>query len=234
MTSQLTVEPTPEPVSPQRRQEILAAPGFGRYFTDHMVTMHWSPQARWHDGRVHAYGPLSLDPATAVFHYAQQIFEGLKAYRHEDGSVWTFRPEMNAQRFRSSAHRLALPELPEEDFLDAVHSLVRTDREWVPSGGETSLYLRPFMYASEVFLGVRAAQLVTFCVIASPAGSYFARGPHPVTIWLSTDYTRAAVGGTGAAKCGGNYAASLLPQRQAAEHGCEQVVFLDSTERTWV
>jgi branched-chain amino acid aminotransferase len=229
------LEPSAEPVEPRRRQEILAAPGFGRYFTDHMVTALWTPEAGWHDGRVHAYAPLVLDPATAVLHYAQEIFEGLKAYAHEDGSVWMFRPELNAGRFRRSAHRLALPELSEDAFLDALRSLVRTDREWVPRGGETSLYLRPFMYASEVFLGVRPSRHVTFCVIASPAGSYFARGGlEPVAIWLSTRYARAGEGGTGTAKTGGNYAGSLLPQREAAEHGCDQVVFLDSKEHTWV
>ena len=236
MTSdlELRVEPAAEPVDAQRRQEILADPGFGRYFTDHMVTALWTPEAAWHDGRVHAYGPLMLDPATAVFHYAQEIFEGLKAYAHEDGSVWMFRPDLNARRFRRSAHRLALPELSEDAFLDALSALVSTDREWVPRGGETSLYLRPFMYASEAFLGVRPSRHVTFCAIASPAGSYFARGLQPVAIWLSTRYARAAEGGMGAVKTGGNYAASLLPQREAAEHGCDQVVFLDSKERTWV
>ena len=232
--SQLRVEPTSEPVAPEQRAQIHVEPGFGRFFTDHMVTMKWTPQADWHDGRVHAYGPLLLDPATAALHYAQEVFEGLKAYGHDDGSVWTFRPEVNARRFQRSAHRLALPQLPEHLFLDAVDSLVRTDREWVPHGAETSLYIRPFMYASEVFLGVRPAQHVTLCVIASPAGPYFSHGPEPVTIWLSTEYSRAGIGGTGAAKCGGNYAGSLLPQRQAGENGCHQVVFVDSAERTWV
>lgn len=199
-----------------------------------MFTATWDPDPGWHDGRVHAYGPLSLDPATAVLHYAQEIFEGLKAYAHADGSVWTFRPAANAARFQRSAQRLALPELPVEWFTGAVDALVDTDRDWVPRGGEASLYIRPFMFASEVFLGVRAAQRVTFCVIASPAGSYFAKGLRPVSIWLSTDYNRAGVGGTGAAKCGGNYAASLLPQQEASAHGCDQVVFLDSVEHMWV
>ncbi|CAN5456730.1 branched-chain amino acid aminotransferase [soil metagenome] len=228
------VEPTTSPMPALRRERILADPGFGRHFSDHMVTAHWTPDADWHEGRVHAYAPLSMDPATAVLHYGQQIFEGMKAYAHADGSVWTFRPEVNAARFQRSARRLALPELPAHSFLDAVDLLVRTDRDWIPTGGERSLYLRPFMYASEVFLGVRSSQHVTFCIIASPASSYFRNGLKPVTIWLSTDYTRAGPGGTGSAKCGGNYASSLLPQRQAYEHDCEQVVFLDSAERTWV
>jgi branched-chain amino acid aminotransferase len=228
------VTPNPAPVPEGRRREILENPGFGLHFTDHMLTLTWTPDQQWHDGELRPYGPLALDPAAAVLHYAQEIFEGMKAYAHADGSVWTFRPEANAARFQRSARRLALPELPVDTFVESVDELVRTDRAWVPSGGEKSLYLRPFMYASEVFLGVRPSQEVTYCVIASPAGAYFARGVRPVSIWLSTQYNRAGAGGTGAAKCGGNYAASLLPQREAAEHGCDQVVFLDSVEHTWV
>ncbi len=230
----LRVEPTRQPVPDSRREEILSRPGFGRYFSDHMVTMRWTPQAGWHDGLVGPYRPFLLDPATAVLHYAQEIFEGLKAYAHPDGSAWTFRPDVNARRFQRSARRLSLPQLPPSVFVAAVDALVRTDRAWLPRGGEKSLYVRPFMFASEVFLGVRSAQQVTFAVIASPAGPYFSRGLAPVAIWLSADYSRAGAGGTGAAKCGGNYAASLLPQREAAEHGCDQVVFLDGAEHTWV
>lgn len=222
------------PVPAQRRAEILADPGFGTSFTDHMVTATWTPDQGWHDAGLRAYAPLSLDPATAVLHYAQAIFEGLKAYRHDDGSIWAFRPQANGARFVRSARRMALPELPPEAFVESIDLLVRTDAEWVPAGGETSLYLRPFMFASEVFLGVRPAAEVTFCLIASPAGAYFASGVKPVDIWLSTDYTRAAPGGTGAAKCAGNYAASLIAQQQALEHGCAQVCFLDATERRWV
>lgn len=216
--------------SPARREEILENPGFGRYFSDHMYVSTWKSDSGWLDGGVRPYGPLHLDPSTAVFHYAQEIFEGLKAYRHEDGSIWLFRPEINAGRFARSAERLALPHLPETDFVAALEDLVRTDADWVPGGGEKSLYLRPFMFASEAFLGVRASQEVTFCIIASPAGSYFASGVQPVTIWLSEEYTRAAPGGTGAAKCGGNYAASLVAQREAAANGCEQVVFHDAAD----
>jgi len=228
------VETTTSPTPDARREEILAAPGFGVHFTDHMITATWTPERDWHDLRLHAYGPLTVDPATAVLHYAQEIFEGLKAYAHDGGSVWTFRPEDNARRFQRSAGRLALPEMPVETFVAALDLLVSTDRGWVPHGGETSLYLRPFMYASEAFLGVRPSQHVTFCLISSPAGAYFKSGVRPVSIWLSRDYSRAGTGGTGAAKCGGNYAASLLPQQQAAEHGCEQVVFLDAVEHQWV
>jgi branched-chain amino acid aminotransferase len=220
--------------SAQRRDEIMAAPGFGKFFTDHMVTATWSADRGWHSGRVEPYGPIPMDPASAVLHYAQEIFEGLKAYRHEDGSVWAFRPEANAARLQRSARRLALPELPAEDFVGAVRELVATDVDWVPSGHEQSLYLRPFMYASEAFLGVRPANEVRFVVIACPVGAYFSGGIKPVSIWLSQNYTRAAVGGMGAAKTGGNYAASLAAQLEAGEHGCDQVVFLDAVERRWV
>ncbi|PZF58441.1 branched chain amino acid aminotransferase [Curtobacterium sp. MCBD17_034] len=212
------------------REAILADPGFGKFFTDHMATIRWSVESGWHDASVHPYGPLVLDPSASVLHYAQEIFEGLKAYRHADGSVWGFRPEANARRFQRSAERLALPELPVEDFVSAIRHLVATDVEWVPSADETSLYLRPFMIATEAFLGVRAAQQVEFHVIASPAGAYFTSGPKPVSIWLSTQYGRAGKGGTGAAKTGGNYASSLLPQQEAYAHGCQQVMFLDSVE----
>jgi branched-chain amino acid aminotransferase len=228
------IQRSERPVSDEQRAVVLADPGFGVTFTDHMVTATWTPDAGWHDAAVRPYAPIALDPATAVLHYAQSIFEGLKAYRHADGSVWAFRPDQNAVRFARSARRLALPELPPEDFLASIDLLVRTDREWVPTGGEASLYLRPFMFASESFLGVRPAKQVTYCLIASPAGAYFAKGVKPVSIWLSRDYTRAAPGGTGAAKCAGNYAASLLPQQEALEHGCDQVCFLDAVERRWV
>ena len=181
------------------------------------------------------YGPLQLDPSAAVLHYAQEIFEGLKAYRHADGSVWTFRPDKNAARFARSARRLALPELAAEDFVESLRQLVTVDQDWVPeAGGEASLYLRPFMFASEAFLGVRPAATVTYCVIASPAGSYFSGGVKPVSLWISQEFSRAGKGGTGAAKCGGNYAASLAAQIVAAERGCDQSVFLDSVEQKWI
>lgn len=229
-----TVETNPAARTDAERQAILASPGFGNHFTDHMFLAEWTPEQGWHDARVVPYGPLQLDPATAVLHYAQEIFEGLKAYAWDDGSVRVFRPEENAARLRRSARRLALPELPEEWFLGSIDALVGADRAWVPEGGEASLYLRPFMFASEAFLGVRPSQHVTYCVIASPAGAYFPGGVKPVSIWLSTQYSRAGAGGTGAAKCGGNYAASLLPQQEAAQHGCQQVAFLDSTEQRWI
>lgn len=221
------------PVTEQRRAEILADPGFGTWFTDHMITATWTPDG-WHDAGLRPYAPFSLDPATAAIHYAQSIFEGLKAYRRDDDSIWVFRPDANGARMQSSARRMALPEFPVDSFVEAVELLVHADAAWVPSGGETSLYIRPFMFASEVFLGVRPAQHVTFSVIASPAGAYFSSGIKPVDIWLTSEYTRTAPGGTGAAKCAGNYAASLIAQQEAIEHGCGQVCFLDAVERRWV
>jgi len=209
------------------REAILQKPGFGQYFTDHMVDLCWSEKGGWHRPRVSPYGPIPLDPAAAVLHYSQEIFEGLKAYRHADGSVWSFRPDQNAARMQRSARRLALPELPTELFIESLKQLIAVDAAWVPSNPEESLYLRPFMFAKEAFLGVRAAKKVGYYLIASPAGPYFQTGVAPVSIWLSTNYARAGHGGTGAAKTGGNYASSLLPQAEAYEEGCQQVLFLD-------
>jgi branched-chain amino acid aminotransferase len=225
---------TTHPTSADRLAEILAAPGFGKYFTDHMVLIDWDADRGWHDERVVPYAPFTLDPATMLFHYGQEIFEGLKAYQQPDGSVAAFRPEANAARFARSAHRIALPELPEQLFIDSLAELVAADRAWVPTAPDTSLYLRPFMFASEVALGVHPAKKVTYCLIASPAGIYFSHGATGVTVWLSTEYVRAAPGGTGEAKTGGNYAASLLAQAEAAQRGCDQVVWLDAVERRWV
>lgn len=213
--------------SAAEREQLLADPAFGTTFTDHMVDICWSVRGGWHRPRVQPYGPLSLDPAAAVLHYGQEIFEGIKAYRHADGSVWTFRPDQNGRRLQRSARRLALPELPVEYFIESLKALIAVDGAWVPSGADQSLYLRPFMFAKEAFLGVRPANKVGYYVIASPVGAYFKGGAKPVSIWLSEDYARAGKGGTGAAKTGGNYAASLLPQAEAYEQGCDQVVFLD-------
>jgi len=230
----IALNPSSNPKSPAERDAILADPGFGRYFTDNMVRARWTTDKGWHDAELVAYGPIALDPATNFMHYGQAIFEGLKAYRHADGSVQTFRPQRNAARFAASARRLAMAELPEELFLGAVEALVRQERDWVPSGQEKSLYLRPFMIATEVGLGVRPANQYDFYLIASPAGAYFPRGVKPVSVWLSDDYVRAAKGGTGEAKCAGNYAASLLAQAEAAERGCDQVVWLDATDHAWI
>ncbi|GEL95506.1 branched-chain amino acid aminotransferase [Cellulomonas composti] len=222
------------PVPDDERAAALASPRFGTVFTDHMARMSFDQSSGWHARRVEPYGPLQLDPATAVLHYAQEIFEGLKAYLHPDGSVWTFRPQANAARFARSARRLALPELSAADFLGSLEALVRADRAWVPGGEETSLYLRPFMYASEPFLGVRPSLEVEYLVIASPVGPYFAGGVRPVSIWVDQEYHRAGAGGTGAAKCGGNYAASLLPQLHAYDKGFEQVCFLDASTNSMI
>ncbi len=225
--------PHPAPVAADARAALLEDPGFGRVFTDHMVTIAWSAEHGWHDARVRARAPFTLDPAAAVLHYAQEIFEGLKAYRLADGGIALFRPERNARRFADSAERMAMPVLPEALFLRAMEELVAIDADWLP-GGEGSLYLRPFMFADEMFLGVRPAAHYMFALIASPAGAYFKGGGKPVSVWLSDDYSRAGAGGTGAAKCGGNYAASLVAQAEAIRHGCDQVVFLDAAERRWV
>jgi branched-chain amino acid aminotransferase len=237
MTMQITTTPSSTPVDDARLGEILANPGFGTHFTDHMFTVEWTPEKGWHEARVTPYGPLTLDPATAVLHYAQETFEGMKAYRHPDGSVWSFRPEENAKRMVRSSHRLAFPVLDPEDFVQAVDALVEVDQRWVPEPGETgekSLYIRPFMFASERFLGVRPAQHVTFMVICSPAGAYFKGGVKPVRLWLTEEYTRAGRGGMGAAKTGGNYASSLVAQQEAMAEGCDQVVFLDAQEGKYV
>jgi branched-chain amino acid aminotransferase len=225
------IRPAMSPVSAQERSLRLTNPVFGRVFTDHMVTVKYADGKGWYDARVEARAPIPMDPASAVLHYAQEIFEGIKAYGTEDGGVTLFRPDQNAQRFRDSATRMAMPLLPDELFLGSIRELVTIDRPWIPTDPEGSLYLRPVMFASEVFLGVRPATEYLYVLIASPVGAYFKGGLKPVTVWISSEYTRAAPGGTGAAKCGGNYAASLLPQQEAIEHGCDQVVFLDAVQR---
>jgi len=233
MSLKFEIKPTANPASEKERAAKLVDPGFGRVFTDHMAVVRYDQTKGWHGARVEARTNFSLDPAAAVFHYAQEIFEGLKAYKRDDGGVNLFRPDANARRFQNSAERMAMPPLPEPVFLDAVEEIVRIDRAWIP-GGEGSLYLRPFMIASEVFLGVKPSAEYICAVIASPVGSYFKGGPAPVSMWVSETYTRAAIGGTGAIKCGGNYAASLRAQAEAIEHGCDQVIFLDAVERRYV
>jgi len=213
---------------------IQANPGFGKYVTDHMVTARWTEDAGWHDAQLVPYAAIPLDPATNVLHYGQAIFEGLKAYRQADGSIATFRPEANARRFQRSAVRIAMPELPEELFLASIEALVDQDQGYVPTDPEESLYLRPFMFSTEVGLGVRPSNEYLYVLIASPVGAYFKGGVKPVSVWLSTEYVRAAPGGTGEAKFAGNYAASLIAQAQAAGEGCDQVVWLDASEHRWV
>ncbi len=229
----INITPTSNSVPVEEREKRVAEPGFGKYFTDHMVTAQWNQGSGWSDASVQAYGPISLDPAAMVFHYGQEIFEGMKAYSQPDGSIALFRPEANGLRFAKSAARITLPELPVADFVSAVEALVRIDSGWVPKKVGESLYIRPFMIATEVGLGVRPSNQALFAVIATPAAAYF-NAAKAVTVWISTEYVRAALGGTGEAKCGGNYAASLLAQQQAAAQGCDQVVWLDAKERRYI
>jgi branched-chain amino acid aminotransferase len=234
MPKTFALEPSAHPVPAEERAKLLEAPGFGRVFTDHMAIARYSADRGWHDARIAARSSVTLDPAAAVFHYAQEIFEGLKAYSRPNGAAALFRADANARRFRESARRLAMPELPEELFLESVRELVRIDKAWIPPDEDGALYLRPFMFASEVYLGVKPAGEYVYAVLASSVGRYFKGGPRAVKLWVSREFTRAAPGGTGAAKCGGNYAASLAAQAEAIQHGCDQVVFLDAVERRWV
>ena len=217
----------------ETRTAQIAEGGFGRHYTDHMITCEWSEKDGWQEPELVPYGPITLDPATAVFHYAQEIFEGMKAYRQPDGGVSLFRPTANAQRFAKSAARLALPEMSVEAFIESLETLIKQDSKWVPNNVGESLYLRPFMFATEVGLGVRPSNKALYMLIATPASAYFS-SDLAVSVWISTEYVRAALGGTGEAKCGGNYAASLVAQKAAAKQGCDQVVWLDAVERKWI
>lgn len=226
--------PHPAPVPSAARNQAIQDPGFGTLFTDHMVTIDYdADKGGWYAAKIGPREPISLDPAASVLHYAQEIFEGMKAYKLPDGGLALFRPEQNARRFNDSARRMAMPELPEELFLEAIKRVVQADKDWFPTVEGGSLYIRPFMFANEAFLGVRPAKQYKFIVILSPAGNYFKSGATAVSIWIS-DYTRAAPGGTGAAKTGGNYAASLVPTGEAFERGHDQVLFLDAVERKWI
>ncbi|UVI40833.1 branched-chain amino acid aminotransferase [Qipengyuania spongiae] len=227
--------PHAAPVPGETRQQAIADPGFGKIFTDHMVEVDYDEaKGGWHTARLRAREPIALDPAASVLHYAQEIFEGMKAYRHPDGSLALFRPEQNARRFNASADRMAMPHVPEEVFIDSIRQLLSVDADWMPPIEGGSLYLRPFMFASEAFLGVRPAKQYKFMVIASPVGGYFKAGAKALKIWVSRNYVRAAPGGTGAAKTGGNYASSLVPQMEGADQGCDQVIFLDAVEKKWI
>ena len=232
---QFEIIPHPSPTPDDARLAAIADPGFGTVFTDHMVVIDYDEdQGGWHSARIGPREPIALDPAASVLHYAQEIFEGMKAFPHADGGLAMFRPEANAARFNASARRMAMPEIPEDLFLEAVSLAVKTDAKWMPSVEGGSLYIRPFMFASEAFLGVRPAKQYKFVVILVSSGNYFKGGVNPVKIWVSQDYVRAAPGGTGAAKTGGNYAASLVPQAEAIANGCDQVVFLDAVEKKWI
>ncbi len=233
-SSAFRVEPHAAPVPSDVRAAQLTDPGFGRCFTDHMAIVRYTERDGWHDARITARAPISLDPAAAVLHYAQEIFEGLKAYRLADGTMALFRPEMNAARFNASARRMAMPELPADLFLESCRALIAADTAWFPPVDGGSIYLRPFMFASEVFLGVKPASEYLYLVIATAAGNYFKSGAPAVKLLVSESDTRAAPGGTGAAKCGGNYAASLRAQSDAIARGFDQVVFLDAAERRWI
>ena len=229
----IVFEPTSDPVPVEERARLLADPGFGRVFTDHMAIIEYE-DGRWRDARITARHPFTMDPASPVLHYAQEIFEGMKAYRRPDGAAALFRPEANARRFAKSAIRMAMPPLPEEMFLESVRALVRADREWIPDTEEGSLYLRPFMIANGSFLGMRPSTQFIYAVIASSVASYFKTDSPSISLWVTREYVRAAPGGTGEAKCGGNYAGSLIAQAEAVREGCDQVVFLDAVERRWV
>ena len=208
--------------------------GFAKLFSDHMFVMDYAEGKGWHDARVVPYAPFSLDPATVVLHYAQELFEGMKAYRTAEGKIQLFRPECNAQRFADGCERMGIPPIPVEDFIDAVKALVKVDEDWVPHMDGTSLYIRPFVIATDVGLGVHASKNYIFCVIAAPSGAYYAEGINPVKIYVEDEYIRAAPGLTGAVKCGGNYAASIKAGELAEKKGYSQVLWLDGVEKKYV
>ncbi|MBW3511315.1 MULTISPECIES: branched-chain amino acid aminotransferase [Janthinobacterium] len=232
-TQNLVVTPSAHPLSDAERAARMVNPAFGRIFTDHMVVIPYR-DGKWQQGELKAYGPLMLDPSASSLHYGQAIFEGYKAFAQPDGSIKTFRPEQNAERFNRSAARLAMPAIPVELFLEAGDALIAQDRNWVPKNTGESLYMRPLMIATDPYLGVRPSEEYLFVLFASPAGAYFPKGVKPVTVWISEDFVRAAPGGTGEAKCAGNYAASLMAQSQAQEKGCDQVVWLDAVHREFI
>ena len=208
--------------------------GFGTYFTDHMFMMDYTEGIGWHDARIVPYAPIAMDPATMVLHYAQETFEGLKAYRNPKGEITLFRPEMNARRMINSNKRICMAELPEDMFVEAVEEIVKYEQDWIPTAKDTSLYIRPFMFASEASVGVHPAKSYTFVIILSPVGSYYPEGVNPVKIWVEDEYVRAVKGGTGFTKCGGNYAASIAAQVKAESHGYTQVLWLDGVHRKYV
>ena len=208
--------------------------GFGRYFTDHMFIMDYTEGKGWHDARIVPYGPLSLDPACMVFHYAQEMFEGLKAYRTPNGEIQLFRPDKNIERMNNTNERLCIPKIDPSDALDAIKALVEVEAEWVPNVEGTSLYIRPFIIATDVQLGVHPSKSYKFMIILSPVGAYYAEGIKPVKIFVEREYVRAVRGGTGFAKIGGNYAASLIGQEKAEKMGYSQVLWLDGIEHKYI
>lgn len=208
--------------------------GFGNYFTDHMFVMEYTEGIGWHDPSIVPYGPIPVEPTMMVLHYAQETFEGMKAYRHADGEITLFRPDMNAKRHNKSNDRLCIPQIPVEDYVAYVKALVEVEAAWVPSLPETSLYIRPFVFATELGVGVHPAKTYKFIIVLSPSGSYYAEGVNPVKIMVEDEYVRSVKGGTGFAKCGGNYAASILSQEKANEAGYSQVLWLDGVHRKYV
>ena len=207
---------------------------FGRIFTDHMFMMDYDPEQGWHDGRIVPYGPIELDPASTVFHYGQEMFEGLKAYRTKEGKVQLFRPDMNAKRTNNTNKRMCMPQIDEDLFVDAVKAIVEVDKDWIPDKKDTSLYIRPFMFATEPFLGVAASKTYRFMIILSPVGPYYEHGLAPTRIYVENEYIRSAMGGTGYAKIGGNYAAAMIAEQKAHDLGFDQVLWLDAKEKKYV
>ncbi len=207
---------------------------FGTIFTDHMFIMNYETGKGWHDARIVPYAPLSLEPSAMVFHYGQEMFEGLKAYKTEDGRTLLFRPNKNIERANNTNRRICIPEIPEEDFLDAIKAIVKTDEAWIPTKPGTSLYIRPFVIATDPFLGVRPSDTYMFIIILSPVGAYYPEGLNPVKIWIEDDYVRAVRGGVGEAKTGANYVASLAAQVKAHDEGYSQVLWLDGVERKYI
>ena len=220
--------------TPKEKPAKGAKLGFGKIFTDHMFVMNYTEGQGWHDARVVPFQNISLSPAAMVYHYGQEMFEGLKAYKGDDGEVYLFRPDMNAKRTNASNERLVIPELPEEDFVQAVKAVVDVDRDWVPTEPGTSLYIRPFIIATDEFLGVAPSKTYLFMIILSPSGAYYESGLAPVGIWIEDEYVRAVRGGMGHAKTGGNYAASLIAQQKAHDAGYSQVLWLDGVERKYI
>ncbi len=219
--------------TPKAKPDVNGIP-FGTYFSDHMFLMNYDAGKGWHDPRIVPYGPLALEPSAMVFHYAQEIFEGMKAYRTDDGSIQLFRPTENIARMNNSADRLCIPRVPEDIFLEALKKLVQVDADWVPSEPYTSLYIRPFIIATDPQVGVHASHTYIFCIITCPVGSYYAEGVNPVRIMIEDEDVRAVRGGTGFAKCGGNYAASLRAGERAEQKGFSQVLWLDGVERRYI
>jgi branched-chain amino acid aminotransferase len=230
VNQEIKIQKTQDP-KPKPDQKNL---GFGRYFTDHMFIMDYNPEKGWHDPRIVPYGPLCLEPSTMVFHYGQAIFEGLKAYKSDDGRIFLFRPDMNMKRINISNDRMSIPPIDEEFAVKATKALVSLDRDWIPSEPGTSLYIRPFIISTDPFLGVRPSYTYKFIIILSPSGAYYPTGINPVKIMVENEYVRAVRGGTGFAKTPGNYAASLKAQEIAYEKGYVQVLWLDGVERKYV